>query len=144
MRVRDNPPSWVDSSNSGCSWSVVDLAGSLIFRPRRPATVKSPALVGAGGPIDVCFIVKVALGIQAVTEGRAQAAEEGLSSTALRKDFMMGKIGVVIGWMRGTVGGWMSGRRRGIVDNAGCRRLERGEGGDRMVGTITGGCAKGD
>ena len=37
IRVRDGPPSWSDSSSSGCSRSivVVVLAGSLIFRRRR-------------------------------------------------------------------------------------------------------------
>jgi hypothetical protein len=73
------------------------------------ATVKGPALVGVGGTIatvDVCFIVRVALVVQAVAEGEAQAAEEGLSPTALCwSDVMMGEIRVVMGRTRGSVGG---------------------------------------
>ena len=72
--------------------------------------------------------------IQAVAEGGAQAAEEGPSPTTLwreRRDLMMmmGEIGVVMGWMRGRrVRDWLSGRERGVVSNAGCRRLGRGMG----------------
>jgi hypothetical protein len=39
----------------------------------------------------------------------------------------MGEIGVVMGWMRRRVWDWLSGRERGVVSNAGCRRLERGK-----------------
>jgi hypothetical protein len=70
--------------------------------------------------VEVALVGWCALRIQIATDGGAQSAEEGASSTALgREGRLMVKIGARMGWMETRAEGSLCASERGTVGNAG-------------------------